>query len=415
MVRYSLLSFIFVLLMAWTDLQAQNNSGNKVTIAGQSSSRRVITTSVPFLMIAPDARAGGMGEVGVSTVPDANSAHWNAAKLAFVDQEMGFSLNYTPWLGRIIDDMSISYLSGYYKISREQAIGIHIRYFDLGDITFNTGPLDVDIIGQYNPREFTVGGTYSRVLIENTLGIGISARFIHSNLTGNIISGNSDAQAGKSVAADVGVYYNKDILLSGNNSNITFGASINNIGAKLTYSNEDFNEFIPTNLRLGSAFTTNLDPYNSLTFAMDFNKLMVPTPPIYELDENGNLKLDGNEDPIILDGKDPDRPLLAGMFGSFADAPDGFSEELKEVMIAFGTEYWYNDVFAARAGYFYEDREKGNRKFFTLGLGFRYQVFGIDFAYLIPQERQPTHPLAETLRFGLVFNFEGNPNKTVRE
>lgn len=403
---FSLLSFVFI-----TPAFPQGPQDPTI-IAGRDSLPRVITTAVPFLMIAPDARGGSMGDVGAATSPDANSIHWNPAKLAFVDKEIGFSMSYTPWLGKIIDDMSISYLSGFYKITREQAIAIHMRYFDLGDIVFNQGPREADILGQFNPREFTIGATYSRMLVENTFGIGVSARYIHSNLTGNILLPNTDAQSGQSVSADIGVFYNKDLLLSGTNSNIAFGAIISNIGAKLSYSSEEFQEFIPTNLRLGTAFTTNLDPYNSLTFALDFNKLMVPTPPVYELDENGNYAVDADGNRIIQNGKDPDRPLLSGMFGSFIDAPNGLSEELKEVNISLGGEYWYNDVFAARAGYFYEHEEKGDRKFFTVGLGFRYQIFGLDFAYLVPTQRQ--HPLAETLRFSLVFNWDGDQSKTVK-
>ena len=181
-------------------------------------------------------------------------------------------------------------------------------------------------------------------------------------------------------------------------------AVISNIGSKISYSSEDNKDFIPTNLRLASAFSTNLDPYNSLTFALDFNKLLVPTPPVYQFNPDGTIAVDQNGEPIIARGKDPDRSLLGGIFGSFSDAPDGFSEEMKEFTLNTGVEYWYKDLFAARAGYFLEAEEKGNRKYFTIGVGFRYQVFGIDFAYLVPQEQN--HPLAETLRFSLVFNFD---------
>ncbi|MGK7393001.1 MAG: type IX secretion system outer membrane channel protein PorV [Candidatus Cyclobacteriaceae bacterium M3_2C_046] len=397
--------WLVVGLLSVKTVNAQfTNPNDPTSLLGQDSLPRVITTAVPFMMISPDARAGAMGDVGAATTPDANSVHWNPAKIAFMEKDFGFSLSYTPWLGKIIDDMSISYLSAFKKITREQAVAIELRYFDLGEIVFNTGPGEGDIIGEYNPREFAIGGTYSRMLVENTFGIGVSARYIHSNLTGNVFIPNIDAKPGQSVAADIGVYYNKDLLLSGTNSNIAFGAIISNIGAKITYSNDDQRQFIPTNLRIGTAFTTNLDPYNSLTFAVDFNKLMVPTPPLTAVDSTGET--------FIVRGKDPDRALLSGMFGSFIDAPDGFSEELQEVMISGGAEYWYNDVFAARAGYFFENRNKGDRNFFTLGLGFRYQVFGIDFAYLVPTAKQ--HPLAETLRFSMVFNWDGDRNKTIR-
>lgn len=389
------------LVMAALQVNAQSNDQNghdPSIIAGQEGAR-VLTTAVPFLIISPDARASGMGDVGAATTPDNNSIYWNPAKMAFIDKDMGFTISYTPWLGKIIDDMSVSYLSGFKKITREQAIGIELKYFDLGEIVFTENATDPG--HDFNPKEYAFGLSYSRVLVENTLGIGINARYVYSNLTGNVLLPNTfDAKPGQTVAADVGVYYNKDLLLSGTNSNISFGAVISNIGAKVTYSNDEYKEFIPTNLRLGTAFTTNLDPYNSLTFGLDFNKLLVPTPPIY--DENDN----------IIAGKNPDRTLLSGIFGSFSDAPNGLSEELKEVMVSVGGEYWYNDVFAARMGYFWEHREKGDRKFFSLGLGFRYQVFGIDFAYLIPKNE---HPLAETLRFSMVFNWEGSNDRTVKE
>lgn len=390
-----LLSVVIFLFISHASL-AQTSA----IISGQDTTRRPITTAVPFLTFSPDSRAAAMGEAGVATSPDANSVHWNNAKLAFIEDDIGFSVSYVPWLGNIVDDMSVSYLTGFKKIDRVQTVGISLRYFDLGEIQLTND--QGFAIGLENPRELAVDGTYSRKLTEN-MGIGVTGRYIWSNLSGSI-SNNSDGKPGSSVAVDLGWYYRKDLLLSGRNSNLALGASITNIGAKLTYSSESNEDFVPVNLRVGSAFTTNLDPYNSLTFAVDFNKLLVPTPPIYEVDENGNFVIDpATGRNVIRRGKDPDRPLLSGMFGSFSDAPDGFSEEMQEIMIAFGTEYWYRDVFAARAGYFYENANKGARQFITVGLGFRYQVFGLDFSYLVPTEQN--HPLADTLRFTLMFNF----------
>ncbi len=365
------------------------NSYGQTVISGQDSSRRVITTAVPFLTIAPDARSGAMGDVGAALSPDANSSYWNASKLALIDKKFGFSLSYTPWLGKIINDMSVSYLSGYYKISREQAVSMSLRYFDLGDIFF-TDEFGVDN-GQFSPREIAIDAGYSRQLADR-LTIGVAIRYIHSNLTGNFTTSTIEAKPGNSVSADISMYWDKDLLSSSSNSNIAFAGSITNIGAKLSYSSESNKDFIPTNLRLGTAFRTNLDPFNTLTFAFDMNKLMVPSPPVY--DSQGN----------IVRGKDPNRSLISGMFGSFTDAPDGFSEEMQEIMLSLGIEYWYNSLFAARAGYFHESYNKGNRKYFTMGVGFRYQVFGIDFAYLLPTEQN--HPLAETLRFTLIFDFD---------
>ncbi|MCK5470451.1 MAG: type IX secretion system outer membrane channel protein PorV [Cyclobacteriaceae bacterium] len=396
--KFKIVLFICAFFAANSSMYAQ------VNVAGQDTSRRVITTAVPFLLIATDARAGAMGDAGVATSPDANATHWNIAKLAFIKNDIGFSLSYTPWLAKIINDMSLSYLSGYYKINKEQSVGLSLSYFDLGNIQFT------DEFGEalqnYNPREFSFSGSYARLLSEN-MSIGVTLKYIRSNLTGNVFSSTSDGQAGVSIAADLGWYWNKDI---GQNSNLALGATITDIGNKITYSNDEQKEFIPTTLRFGGAYTLSLDPHNSLTFALDFNKLMVPTPPVYVVDDNGRVIYDQNGNPEIARGKDPDRSLLSGMFGSFTDAPDGASEELKEVMIGGGIEYWYRDLFALRGGYFWEDYEKGDRKYFTMGLGLRYNVFGIDFAYLVPQKKE--HPLAETLRFTLHFNFN---NKKVQE
>ncbi|MEQ8474777.1 type IX secretion system outer membrane channel protein PorV [Fulvivirga sp.] len=379
MKRLFKLLIIVVITVSYTSVSAQ--------LVGQDSTRRVITTAVPFLTITPDARAGGMGDAGVATSADANSVHWNPAKLVFINKDVGFSLSYTPWLGKIINDMSVNYLSGYYKFAKEQAVAVSMKYFDLGEIFFTDN--DGNSTGDFNPREVAVDATYSRMLSQK-LSVGITARYIHSNLTGNFTSSNptsgADAKPGNSVAADIAVFYSKDLLLSGTNSNLALGAVISNIGSKLTYSDENNRDFIPTNLRLGSAFTTNLDPYNKLTFALDLNKLLVPSPQ--------------------FDNSENDKSLLGGIFGSFSDAEDGASEELKEVTISSGAEYWYNDTFAARLGYFMESDEKGNRRYLTMGLGFRYQVFGIDFAYLVPSEQE--HPLAETLRFSILFNFDKN-------
>lgn len=353
--------------------------------------QNAITTAVPFLTISPDARHAALGDAGVATSADANATYWNAAKLAFIDKKYGGTISYTPWLGKIVNDMSISYLSGFYKINHEQAVAASIKYFDLGDISFrdaNNNPL-----GDFNPREFAFDGTYSRMLSEK-FSMGISARYIYSNLTG-AFSG-IDAKPGHSVAMDIGAYYTTE-LRTAKTSTLSLGATITNIGAKLSYTDNQNKDFLPTNLRLGGAYMTELDPYNSLTFVLDFNKLMVPTPPIRSTDGT------------IIYGKDDNRSLLSGMFGSFSDAPDGFSEEMHEFMISVGTEYWYKDLFAARIGYFHEHQTKGNRKYMTLGLGFRRKAFGIDVAYLVPVNKRES-PLAETLRFTLLFQI---PERTV--
>lgn len=384
---------------------AQNNAAY---ISGQDSLRNPITVAVPFVSFAPDSRGSAMGDAGVATSPDAYSVHWNNAKLAFIEDDMGFSFSYSPWLGNIVDDMSLNYLTFYKKVDRFQAFGVTMRYFDLGEIQLTDGTGEP--LGLENPREAAVDATYSRKLSEN-IGVGVTGRFIWSNLTGNI-TGVNDSQAGTSVAVDLGFYYNKELVVNGMNTELSLGAHISNFGQKVTYSNESNEDFIPGNLRLGTAFKTFIDPYNSVTIVFDANKLIVPTPPIYLLDDEGQIETDSNGDPIIDRGKDPNRPLLSGTFGSFTDAPNGFSEEIREFMLSFGTEYWYRDMFAVRAGYFLESQNKGNRKYFTMGLGFRYQVFGIDFSYLVPKDNN--HPLGDTLRLSFVFNLDnGEPEEPV--
>jgi hypothetical protein len=380
--------FSAILFIAFTQgyVFGQNNSGrtsSPVTTANATAattpitpgtligSQKAITTAVPFLTITPDARHAGLGDAGVASSPDAASGYWNAGKLAFINKAYGGSLSYTPWLGKIVNDMSISYLSGFYKISKEQAVGLAIKYFDLGDIFFTE---DGQNGTHFRPKEFTLDGTYSRKLTED-FSVGLTGRYIHSNLTGQFSSsGTSDAKPGNSVAADIGVFYTKP-LKGPRNATLNIGAQISNIGAKLSYTDNANKNFLPTMLKLGTAYTTSLDMSNTLTFMVDFSKLMVPT-----IDKN--------------------QTLLNGMFGSFSDAPGGASEEIHEVMTSMGIEYWYKDIFAFRGGYFLEAKDKGNRKYMTLGLGFRYQKFGFDAAYLVPTN-QREHPLAETIRFSI--------------
>ncbi|AWW32321.1 hypothetical protein DN752_20460 [Echinicola strongylocentroti] len=385
-------AFIFMAL----SVEAQNST----VVSGQDGGRRVIITAVPFLNFAPDSRHAAMGDAGVATTPDANSIHWNSAKLAFVEDDMGFSLSYSPWLGKLVPDMSLSYLTGYMRIDDMSTLGVDLRYFNMGDIQLTNG--QGEPIGQFNPRDIAIGTNYSRKLSE-TLSLGISARFIHSNIAGNITSnGNGDSKPGVSVGVDVGVYQRKEILFSNKEAYWSWGANISNIGPKLTYNSADDADYLPTNLRIGTALETALDENNNLTFALDFNKLMVPTPPVYKTNEDGSLIIGADDKPEIDRGKDPDRPLLSAMFGSFADAPDGFSEEMQELMISFGVEYEYAEKFALRTGYFYENKHKGGRQYFTMGVGFDLKRLGFDFSYLVPQKQN--HPLAETLRFSLAYN-----------
>lgn len=377
---------VFLLLaFASTALQvfSQGNTGTTQPgeLVGQQSA---ITTAVPFVGITPDARHAALGDAGVATSADANAAYWNAGKLVFIEgQKLGGSFSYTPWLGKIVNDMWISSLAGFYKINREQAVGVSLKYFDLGEISFRG--YNNEMLGDFNPKEAAFDATYSRMLTDN-FSIGLSARYIFSNLTGAFTG--PDAQAGNSVAADVGVYYTKQ-LQGTRNSTLSLGAQISNIGAKISYTNNNNKDFLPTNLRLGGAYTTELDPFNNITFILDFNKLMVPSP-------------GSGRDTVSL---------LSGMFGSFSDAPGGAREEFEEFMTSVGIEYWYRKTFAGRIGYFNENVNKGNRKYLTMGVGFRKNNFGIDVAYVVPTNERE-HPLAETLRFTLMMHIN---SRTVDE
>lgn len=372
---------------------------------GQES-QNTITTAVPFLMIGPDARSGGMGEVGASTTPDANSMHWNPAKYAFIEKKMGLGVSYSPWLRKLVNDINLAYVPFYYKIDDKSTVAASLKFFSLGDITFTD--IQGEIIGNYRPNEFSLDGAYARKFSENFSG-AVAARFIYSNLTqGQFVSGAA-TKPGTSFAADVAVYYTKDLSINGlEGANFSFGANISNIGQKISYSNDDATkDFIPTNLRLGPKLTIDLDDYNTFSFSFDLNKLLVPTPPIYLVDSVGFPILDDAGNKVIGPdgGMDPNVSVMQGMIQSFYDAPGGFSEELKEIIWVVGAEYWYDRQFAVRAGYFHESAMKGNRKFFTLGAGLRYNVFGLDFSYLLPTSQQ--NPLQNTLRFTLTFDFDG--------
>lgn len=377
-----------------------------------------ITTAVPFLMIAPDARSGAMGEVGAATDPDGASIHWNPSKMAFIDNKMGFSLSYTPWLRALVPDINLAYLSGYGKIGKKgmQTLSGSLRYFSLGNITFtdNNG----NTIGNFNPNEFAIDLSYARKLSKEFSG-GISLRYIYSNLTGGINVGGANTRPGMAGAADISFTYKTErVKIAGKKTQITAGLNISNIGSKMRYTQTAQEDFLPINFRFGVGFKYWIDDRNTIGVFYDINKLMVPTPP--KIDNNpyidgslppgdsiGQIGNPANANPNygnIIAGKNPNVSVPAGMFQSFADAPGGSAEELREINMAVGMEYWYNKLFAIRAGYFYENWTKGNRQFFTVGAGIRYNVFGLDFAYLIPTKQQ--NPLQNTLRFTLTFDFE---------
>ncbi len=389
----------FSMLMHESFAQNKLSAMQKDSLAGTINT---ITTAVPFLLIAPDSRAGGMGDVGAATTPDANSIHWNPAKLAFIEDDIGFSVSYTPWLRALVNDINLAYLSAYKKLKDDQTIAMSLLYFSLGNITFTD--IYGNTTGQFNPNEFAIDAAYSRKLGEDFSG-GLALRYIYSNLTGGYGVSNTTSHAGTSVAADISVYYKHEIQISGKKTMWSSGADISNIGAKMSYTNTGTQDFIPTNLRIGSALTTDLDEYNRFTFTLDANKLLVPTPPVYLRNVSGGDSLDANGNQIILAGKDPNVGVPTGMIQSFSDAPGGATEQWREWTWSAGLEYWYDKQFAIRAGYFHEAATKGNRQYFTVGAGLKYNVFGLDFAYLIPTQQR--NPLENTLRFTLIFDFAG--------
>lgn len=374
---------------------------------GQLSGKEIntVTTAVPFLTIAPDSRSGGMGEVGVALSTDANSMHWNPAKYAFATNDMGVSISYTPWLRKLIPDINLAYLSGYKRIDKQQVIGISLLYFSLGSINFTDDVGNPTITS--NPNEFSVDAAYARSFSDRFSG-SLAFRFIYSNLTGGYYVGGIESHPGMAYASDVSVFYrNNELRLRDYDATFAFGANISNIGSKISYTSNSDKDFIPINLRLGAAYTIDFDDYNSLTAAFDVNKLLVPTPPEY-YKSSDSVGING--EPVIKSGFDPNVSVAVGMMHSFYDAPAGFSEEIREITYSVGMEYWYAKQFAIRGGFFYEDALKGNRKFFTVGIGLRLNVFGLDFAYLVPLNNQNS-PLANTLRFSLLFDFAGLKEK----
>ena len=352
-----------------------------------------ILTGVPFLTIAPDSRAGAMGDVGAATSPDMNSQHWNPAKYAFISSEIGVGLSYTPWLRNLVDDINLAYLVGYKKLDDQQTISASLRYFSLGDISFMSEYGDPQ--GQQSPNEFAIDMAYTRLSSDHFSG-AVALRYIRSDLTGGQLVNGVPSTAGTSYAADIAFYYQNEMRINRKESTLSAGIDISNIGSKISYTDGETKDFIPTDLRLGVGYKTEMDRYNTIGFYFDANKLLVPTPNRDSVD-------------IVAGDFSKDKSVIAGIFSSFGDAPGGFQEELQEINLSLGIEYWYNEQFALRAGYFYENQNKGNRKFFTAGAGLKLNVFALDFSYLIPTERN--NPLENTLRFSLSFDVESFRNQ----
>ena len=371
--------------------------GGTITVSVAQSKINVVTSAVPFLRISPDARSGGMGDVGIATTPDANAAFANIARTPFAAGKSGVAANYTPWLRDLgINDVFLASLAGYYQIDEDQAISMGLRYFKLGSIQFTD--LSGNPIGQNNPNEFAVDLGYSRKL-SSKFGLGIAIRYINSNLAKGVAigGGSSTYKAGSAVAGDLHLYHHG---AKENGEGLNWGVTLSNLGSKISYSSDATQkDYIPANLGFGVAYTKVFDEANKITFAVDLNKLLVPTPP-------------------ILTGADPaadsaslaqyrDRGVPASWAKSFGDG-NGISEEIQEINISVGAEYWYNNQFGFRAGYFYENPNKGNRKYFTVGAGIKYNVANLNFSYVFPTGSGISRiPLSNTYRFGLVFDLMG--------
>ena len=379
-----------------TTVLAQNPA-----LTGQDTTSRPIVSAVPFLNVAADARAAALGDAAVALDNGAFSTFWNPAQMAFAEQTASVALSYTPWLRRLAKDMSLAYFTGYFKPDDVQAWGFSLNYFNQGEVILKDN--NNNSMGSYHSFEAAVAVSYGRQLSKNW-SIGGSLRLIHSNLVGNMTVGNVTAQPGTSMSGDVGVFYQtKEPARNRKGTSITAAAVISNFGNKMNYGAGE-RYFIPTKLNLGMAFKQHMQEHQ-INWLLSIQKLMVPTPPLYASD-NGNVRRDSNGNPILLKGKDPNRNLFSGVFGSFADAPSGLQEELQEFMISAGVEYWYNQLIAVRTGYFNEARSKGDRKMITSGVGLHFQNIGFDFAYLIPLRQNS--PLAETLRFSLAYNLGAN-------
>ena len=402
MKRIKIFTLLCLVLFATYGAKAQ---GSVDKVLGQNLDYNVISTAVPFMLIAPDARSSAMGDVGVSTSPDVYSMHWNPAKYAFIQDDFSIGLAYSPWLRELVNDMNIAYLGVSKRVSPKSTVAATLRYFSLGEIIFRDDE-NMDL-GTYSPNEWAIDVAYSRKLGKYISG-AVAGRFIYSNLT----QGMKDySKAAISVAADIAVYYTRPVYwFNSVGADFSWGVSINNIGSKMTYNDgNDRKDFIPTNLRLGPTLKLNIDDYHSLAFSLDINKLLVPTPPVYLIDSVTGAVVFEKGEPVIAAGKDDNVGLVQGMFQSFYDAPGGFKEELKEFTLGVGAEYWYNNIFTVRTGFFHEAKMKGNRRYLTFGAGLHYNVFNIDVSYLVPVNNTATsgsNPLESTLRFSLTFNLD---------
>jgi hypothetical protein len=335
-----------------------------------------------------------MGDLGVAASPDVNSQHWNAAKYAFAEDKAGVSLAYTPWLRHLVNDINLAYLSGFYRFDNKQTVSASLKYFSMGEIIFRN--IENVEMGDYTPNEFALDIGYSR-LLSDYFSAALVMRFVRSDLTGGGTVDGQQYNAGYSFAADLGLYYQRPADIGGLSGEFAWGANFSNLGTKISYTEGSDKQFIPANLRLGARYTIDIDEYNSISLAFDLNKLLVPTPPVM----SGDTVVYGRKAPSSL-------PL--SWIQSFYDAPAGFKEEMREIMISAGVEYWYREQFAMRFGYFHESETKGNRKYLAAGIGLKFNIFFIDFSYLISTTGK-SNPLSNTMRFTLGLNF---PEKRVK-
>jgi hypothetical protein len=397
---------------------AQPTGGSGVT--DNDLQLNTITTSLPFMAITPDSRAGGMGDAGTALSANSTSVYWNTSLLSFAKQKSEVSLSYTPWLRQLTNDIHLSYLAGYKQLNKVHSIGGALRYFSLGEITFTD--INGDVLRDDKPSEFELVGAYAFKLADR-FSIGVNGKFAYSNLTGGLTVAGVNTKPGVVGAADLSFsYFNDDAHIGSTDGTYTFGMTINNIGNKVAYSELSRRDFIPMNLKIGNSFLAEFDEYNKVTFSVDLQRLLVPTPAIYKLI---------NGDYVMLAGINGDVGIITSMMQSFYDAPgvlaedengdyiqnsDGtyqivkgtrLKEELAEINIAAGAEWWYSDVLALRGGVFYENKNKGNRQFLNLGASLKYNMFTIDFSYLASLNGRQS-PLANTLRFTLRFNLGGN-------
>jgi hypothetical protein len=381
-------SFLALLLLVSFSLQAADYGVGAISF-------NPIRTGVPLLSIAPDSRAGGMGDVGAATSPDVNSQYWNPAKFAFMKGKGGLGISYTPWLSKLVNDINLANMSGYWRFSEGQAVSASLRFFSLGEVTFRQDKDDPGI--QVNPNELAVDVAYSRLLAERW-SAAVALRYIRSDLNTGVSYGTEEMYAANGVAADIAVLYSQPIAIGEETGNLAFGLNISNIGTKISYDKGNTSSFIPTNFRLGGSVDLPIDSHNKISVSADINKLLVPTYPVQREGEDEAEYRERENDYESISS-------IGGIFRSFSDAPGGFKEEMQEIMWSAGLEYSYANQFFVRGGYFNEAKNKGNRKYFTAGVGFRLNVFQIDAAYVIAVSQ--SNPLDQTLRFSLGFDLAG--------